>query len=379
MSNKKKIGPGADRMAAVARTATAAYGDYTQPPPGWRAATPLEVEQMLRTGELEEEAYYAALDFLIVEDEDAFCRVMECPAFLMVQIRAWKRLNDSERRSFQFLCHWCGQTFTSEDTAMHHIMEEAHMTVPNAPSNRRVWRKMREWGCQPGKSSGEFQKMITREGETIEVRPPQSHSANGQHILKKVYETFGGAEAFWAGPPKKTEEPKKVVAPPAEAEKRDRGHANRCFDILAGQGIAMSADAVAEMAGLTRQQAASACNWLVKKKAARRVKAGVYEAIQSPASHHQVGIDIGVHHDAPTAAPETPPEAAVPPSVVIPGPRPQGSVTVPYGTQEDDVEELVSTALDLIFPAGFRGKHLSAVMAWRNATIELVRAINADV
>lgn len=118
--------------------------------------------------------------------------------------------------------------------------------------------------------------------------------------------------------------------------------------------------AIAEATGFRRDQVNSAAYHLIQAGVIRRLKTGVYEATQARTSR----IDVQHHTDtvvmpAPAAAP-----ASVPVIVSTPAPAP----TVMDAAAEDTMNDV----LDLMFPDGFKARHLPAIEAWKAATIRLM-------
>lgn len=89
------------------------------------------------------------------------------------------------------------------NTTTHRESDLRAQAVPRHPSNRQVYDKLIAWGWQPTKVKGGRMVMRAPVGdETIDVQQPQSHDANATSTFISIYRltTQGDADLFWRGP-----------------------------------------------------------------------------------------------------------------------------------------------------------------------------------
>lgn len=171
-----------------------------------------------------------------------------------------------------------------------------------------------------------------------------------------------------------------VTAQPAPVtpikKPRNRGISNRVYDLLATTGHAMSLQAIASALGdITSDQAGNACANLMEAKAVQRVKHGVYQVLPQH-QRQDVRVDVVARNEdtgetgekVALHVPQAQPLPVVASAPEVPAPRPVAGLQFDY-------DESINDVLDLLFPQGFKAKHLPAIDAWRQATIALMREI----
>lgn len=165
----------------------------------------------------------------------------------------------------------------------------------------------------------------------------------------------------------------------SEVKKRVRGTVNNVLDILVAHDEPMSVNRICELLpDAPRSTVANACLALANTYGVvDRMKPGVYRLREEArrGSDIRVGIDITAQNGAetPIPAPAPLPSDDLPEMVKVDllpvGPR--------YAPTSDDDEETLSETLDLLFPNGFKARHLPAINRWREATLALLSEVES--
>lgn len=169
-----------------------------------------------------------------------------------------------------------------------------------------------------------------------------------------------------AQPEPAQEDPVPETTQPAKP-KRQRGVAETVMSYLIDAGSARTTQQIVTATGFTRQQVHTACHGLRSKGAVRAIKTGVFVAddVRSHSrvdvQHHADGITFGTAH-----ATHTP----TPPTITVTAPTPPEAAL----NSALDVD-IMNDVLDLMFPAGFKARHLPAIEAWKTATLRLIREV----
>jgi hypothetical protein len=152
---------------------------------------------------------------------------------------------------------------------------------------------------------------------------------------------------------------------------------NQVLDFLIGCGEPCSIDRIMTSFDNPprRSSVQGACLRLVDQGVVDKVKPGVYQA---KPQHQRQDVRVGVQGaiDGGVAAkvqdiahgPEKPVQEALPPM-----PVPRAGRFIPANLTDN--EATINDVLDLMFPSGFKAKHLPLIDAWRTATIALMRDI----
>lgn len=167
-----------------------------------------------------------------------------------------------------------------------------------------------------------------------------------------------------ATPPEATELP--PVKPVEEIRQFTRGLTNRILDHLVASDQPMSTDRLCALEpDAKRASIQGALSNLVKYGVAQRVKPGVFRIRDEARKPGDVRVDVVAHAGAPDNSP-------VPPQTTATFPVKVGvSMMIPA-----DDEESMNEVLDLLFPNGFKARHLPYIDAWRAATVNLLRVAN---
>lgn len=306
-------------------------------------------------------------------------------------------------------CRMCDQDFITRESGVKHVMSEHRSeldhkqqlleeamsaassgAVPTAASNRSLIDQMKEWGWQYKKGKGDWEVWKSPDGNvTVEVRPATQHSGTPAKTIKEIIEaTHVDADTFWIGVddrPDQTEKDKKVS--------RTSGVSRRVLAVLKQHANAhLDVPTITGMIGgdLSQEQVQGACSYLVGKGLIIAPLRGIY-TFDTDDVEHKVGIDISVDRPAvaapapqpaPQPAQEAPERPAVQPTPIRTEPAAPLRKKPPAVTQEDidrtvDPEE-INDVLDMLFPNGFKARHLPAIDHWREATKALIASIRAD-
>lgn len=319
---------------------------------------------------------------------------------------------------------------------------EALVPRRSAVSNRSVINRLREWGAHGEKVRNDVTSMVLPGGETVEVISAHAHRRNGSNHWDAILTALNTSyEGFWMtdlAPPDKEliesfdkimdsareTEGEMEAAERAAQEERDRTEAekqeqrrqrrqqraaesrrqkeenrvqqlaastapvdpsesveglprqkrqhiiNQVFDVLIRTGEPMSFKRICEVLNdpdVTESRVSSACSGLWRNGVAIRIKRGVYQAHPE---HQRQDVRVGVQgrvngleHAEETAA------ASVPVTE-----RVRQVPRIPIGEDDQTINDL----LDLMFPDGFKARHLAAIDTWRQATVALMHEIEAD-
>lgn len=112
---------------------------------------------------------------------------------------------------------------------------------------------------------------------------------------------------------------------------------------------------IAEALGMGHQQVTQACSGLVNGKSVVRVKHGVFKAADSTLQH------VRLHQDAKERV-----EQVV------------AAVVAATETETEPVDEdVINDVLDLLFPNGFKARHLARLDSWREETKRLIQEVQS--
>lgn len=184
-------------------------------------------------------------------------------------------------------------------------------------------------------------------------------------------------------PPKRDTTPLTVVPTITEVAGKisNRGATNSVLDLLVKSSEPMSLDRLCrELPQFSRGSINQAASQLViTYGVAERVKPAVYR-IKPEARREdvRVGLDITARSGPPlaevTSGPVT--SAVAEPAPETPLPPTPPPVVVKTHAPAGDYDEMVNETLDLLFPEGFKARHLPLIDTWRQATLALMRDIN---
>jgi hypothetical protein len=190
-----------------------------------------------------------------------------------------------------------------------------------------------------------------------------------------------------------------------QVKRRVRGATNRTLDVLVAANEPVSIERLTKLLpDIRRDSIQQACLSLVRWNVAERVKPGVYR-VRDEARRNgdvRVGVDITARAALPEPAPAVPAASPVTVQHVVPvqdvtattapvEPRPPAEtrdtgrtadvepIQKTYasdGSGDLQMDEMVNETLDLLFPQGFKARHLPLIDQWRQATIALMREIN---
>lgn len=320
------------------------------------------------------------------------------------------------------------------NTTTHRESDLRAQAVPRHPSNRQVYDKLIAWGWQPTKVKGGRMVMRAPVGdETIDVQQPQSHDANATSTFISIYRltTQGDADLFWRGPSdlwlemlkqrrsdeaarkeaaKKApalaprppvvasgprpnpEAPRPVAAAPAPTPQETtmpftttktkpvpsikdvqgaawsmRSSKSFCIDDIAIRlGVARD-DKDAMKAVQNRVMQLCASGRLI------RLKRGTYAYPQESSA---VAAAMPAAPEPTTIAPATavaPPATAldVVGTTVIVATTPVAPVSSPV-----DVDGVIESVLDLLFPNGFKARHYRFIGPWIDVTKVMIKEVD---
>lgn len=312
----------------------------------------------------------------------------------------------------------------------HHVPKAA-VPAMGAVSNRRFIDRMVDWGWETAQSKGEHVVMTLPTGDEVWVCAPQVHNRNPLSVFNEVMRCTGDIDwtTFWTtdvpaelrritaeleaelereqrrhgkrSRQKKEERRRMAASQPArvidldsasdvtdelQALEREteetREHRTRVqprvLALLMESGEPWAISNIAKHLGINNDSSVSgACGRLMQQGLVRRVAHGVYQAVRT-GGDHKVHISVGQPPEAapvplmasfPTPAPEIPAAARTAPPSAPSDPR----QTPPKG--EDQWEETINEVLDLMFPNGFKARHLPLIDRWRQATTALMREL----
>lgn len=186
--------------------------------------------------------------------------------------------------------------------------------------------------------------------------------------------------------------------PVREAQRQvgNRGASNAVLEALIDAGEPMTLRRLSEVTGLKQGVCSNAATYLTNQGLATRVKSGMC-SVKVEHLRQDVRVDVVARAgqpEAPQTPQETPEKAPVAAQTVTVGIPPAAPVTAPEKPVVDtlptsagqppkpvvasDYNGTINEVLDLMFPAGFKAKHLPLIDRWREATSELMREIEAD-
>lgn len=153
--------------------------------------------------------------------------------------------------------------------------------------------------------------------------------------------------------------------------RREKGHVNLVFDALVEAKVPMSISKMAEMTGLTRDQAGAAAVNLCNGGSIMRVKQGVYKAKEQYAAT-EVHMTV---EPQPVQMTERAAEAIV--DLVDIDRTLRGDKALEQRVERRPVldEDVANDILDLLFPQGFKARHLPAIERWKEATEYLIHEV----
>lgn len=266
---------------------------------------------------------------------------------------------------------------------------EMESIIPTTPSNRHVLQMVERWGGVVHKRKSD-KVIIAFPGtdEKIALMAETQHDANPTETFIALAKLLGVSQAeFWAGPPE-PDEPNEVQPTDGPIRRRHKGYIHKVTDCLIQAGCPMTIERIAEECGITIAQASSAASRLASQDVLARLKSGLYVAVEH-AADYKVGMDITVGAREPEETPQEPagePDGGmvVNTAMGLPGERPgtlmpeekKAAVEAKADTgQDDDMDTLIEDFLDMIFPQGFKARHLKAIAAWQDATKTLFREV----
>jgi hypothetical protein len=295
-------------------------------------------------------------------------------------------------------CLLCPALCTSDQGIIHHFINrhyevylalvdwqeqgEPAMPIRTRASNRQVYLQMRLWGWTEEKKTNLEVVMRHPNGSTLKVHAPENHAHNEPPVLIAIYQMTGvSPEEFWDKPPSPDEV--HFASPDIEAPDQPvRNQSTQLLDLLIGQNRPLTVQWMAEATGLTHEQVQRGMNYMKNKRLVKRVKRGMWQAIdhREVTEHQTVGIEVATDEHQPAQVPasqETPVESVQPSADVIdaqshPVPVPHAVV----GREVTDAEIL--QVLDLLVPDGFKAVHYPAVNAWVEVTKQLVQALRTE-
>lgn len=311
---------------------------------------------------------------------------------------------------------------------------KSFLPSPRRISNRGLINKLKEWGWHEGKNEGDDVWMVSPRGNEVRVRRADIHKINSDdqinavlHVMNMTWEDFvlphpedvrNAAKVISSMNPDEVDEyagamvrtfaaqdelqsaidharmeqvkaqrrerrrkPKETAVQPApkqepqpttprlvvvDAPKRNRGTYQRVWDVLSNQPQGISLDGLVRAldgSNDARSSINGACTRYVDRGFVERLGRGVYR-VKPEYAHTDVRVDVvarseqSVQVDAPPAKPN--------PTEVF-----TDAMSGAAPMQEDTINDL----LDLMFPNGFKAKHLPLIDRWRQVTAALIREI----
>lgn len=302
-------------------------------------------------------------------------------------------------------CSLCDRVFLTQWRWFKHDCtgiptEEEMAAAPTHPSNRHFYEQLLLWGYKVKKRSSGWIKLTAPNGDEVSVRPPHHHTGNSRKALQIPVALLNVTWAeFWDKQPATTAVPPKAEAPaevateetsmsdtdskktrsPARSQ-RYRGASNAVLEVMVAANEPMTTKRLVEVTGLPNDTINHACHYLHTLDLIERVKYGCYKVKQGNGHvEHRVGIDIrSAVADVVAPSPELEPAqaSAVAPVAVVEPPLTQAVVvTPPAATSPIDADSMINDVLDLLFPNGFKAKHLPLIDAWRRATVNLLSEV----
>lgn len=192
--------------------------------------------------------------------------------------------------------------------------------------------------------------------------------------------------------PEKTDdnesEPEEVKPEEVMTSTANTGLARRALELLVSQNKKPTTVQEAAIAlGVSETAASNTLSYLRNKGQAVRILRGTYIASPSllpntTVAHEVSGVATGertlrvvVGTDHPSAhRPATSPlvDETAPTATPAP-PAPESTPDAPT----DDIDATIEAVLDLMFPMGFKARHLGAITEWQRATRELIRTVTS--
>lgn len=316
----------------------------------------------------------------------------------------------------------------------HHVPKAA-VPAMGAVSNRRFIERMIDWGWEAASTKGEHTVMTVPTGDEVWVCSPHVHSRNPLSVFNEVLRCTGDISwtEFWtidvpaelrkvaedikqdlalaqrrqdkrnkrdrkreerrrmaAQQPARvinldsgsdvTEELSALEAEVTASQEREVRHRvqPRVLALLVESGEAMACLTISQHLGIDNDNSVSgACGRLLQQGLIERVAHGVYRAVRT-SGDHRVHVSVGAQQ------PEQAPVASTFPVVELPPEKPSAARTAPPSApsdprtdpmEGDQWEETINDVLDLMFPNGFKAKHLPLIDRWRQATKALMREL----
>lgn len=184
------------------------------------------------------------------------------------------------------------------------------------------------------------------------------------------------------------------VKPVTQVREFTKGLTNRVLMHLVESDQPMSIDKLSQLERDARRSSiGAALANLVKYGVAQRVKPGVYRIRDEARRNGDVKVDLDITARAgaprPEEVPAVPPvpvvtdatasveSPVVPADVVRTADADLRQTTYPVPRSGDlNTDELVNETLDLLFPQGFKARHLPLIDQWRQTTVALIREVN---
>lgn len=191
---------------------------------------------------------------------------------------------------------------------------------------------------------------------TIELGPTCARLVEQQEFFRVALATYKAR-------------PKGIAKADAKPRPRSVGVKAAVLEALARDGRVRSIGSLTEEIGFTRNSVGGALRALLAEGAATRTSGGTYQVSASylrkmPEQHSSVS----------TVTPLIPVEPVRPPLVLhttTPG------VVVQATVASEDIEDTLNEVLDLLFPNGFKAKHLPKIDVWKQTTRDLITEIGA--
>ena len=275
-------------------------------------------------------------------------------------------------------------------TALVELQGADPMPTRQNASNRTVYAQMRLWGWTEEKKTNLEVVMRAPNGSTLKMQAPESHSRNAPAVLIAMLQMTGCSEEdFWNKPADDQAHFDPDDQPDQDAQVPPKSVSTPLLDLLIGQRRALTVEHMAEACGFDRDQVMRAMNYMKKKRLVRKVKNGMWLAIEQRDVQEQQNVNIQATTQV-QETPEKPVESVQTPAAdpVVPEPlqhvpgtpeRPQAEPSPmpvqPIPANRDITDDDVYQVLDLLVPDGFKARHYPAVYAWVEATKNLVRAL----
>lgn len=160
---------------------------------------------------------------------------------------------------------------------------------------------------------------------------------------------------------------------------RTGGATNKVLDVLARFNGPVSIERLVQeesLAGHKRKAIQGGARYLVSLGLAHRVKTGVYRITEEGKRSADYKLDIEVHTTNGDAPKPEQPQPEYPEHLPSSEELVRVTAQVPAIEPTESEDDIVNETLDLLFPGGFKARHLPLIDDWRQATLALMREIN---